>query len=182
MVGGAHLSPRYGGTVALIEEDGWPIAARVAMVSDSDTPEAIAQRLGAGVAGFAAAFTRVHPDIVVVLGDRIEMLAAAAAALPLTIPVAHIHGGEVTEGVIDEQVRHAITKLAHLHFAATPEYARRIRQMGEEPWRVHATGAPGLDRFGTMPLLSRDALRDRLGLTLRGATVLVGYHPVTLEP
>ena len=181
VVGGAHLSPRYGETVELIEKDGWPIAARVAMVSDRDTPEAIARTLGAGVAGFAAAFARVRPDIVVVLGDRFEMLAAAAAALPLTIPVAHIHGGEVTEGVIDEQIRHAITKLAHLHFAATAEYARRIRQMGEEPWRVHTTGAPGLDRFGTMSLLSRDVLGERLGLTLRGGTVLVSYHPVTLE-
>ena len=128
------------------------------------------------------AFERGGPDLIVLLGDRLEMLAAALAALPLTIPVAHLHGGEVTEGAIDEQARHAITKLAHLHFPAAEPYARRIRQMGEEPWRVHCAGAPGLDRFAQRAALSREELARRLGLPLRRPTLLVTFHPVTLEP
>src|SRR6185503_16992216 len=146
-VAGAHLSPRFGETVGAIEADGWPISARVETIGASDAAVEVAAGTGAGVAGFARAFAAGRPDLIVVLGDRAEMLAAAVAALPLAIPVAHLHGGEVTEGAIDEQARHAITKLAHLHFPAAEPYARRIRQMGEEPWRVHCVGAPGLDRF-----------------------------------
>src|SRR5262245_31368328 len=118
LVGGAHLDRRFGLTVRAIEADGWPIAARVAMVVESDTPLAVATAAGRGVEGFAAALAGLRADLVVVLGDRLEMLAAAMAALPLAIPVAHVHGGEVTEGAIDEQARHALTKLAHLHFVA----------------------------------------------------------------
>ncbi|HLF50430.1 MAG TPA: UDP-N-acetylglucosamine 2-epimerase [Methylomirabilota bacterium] len=180
-VAGAHLSPRFGRTVSAIEADGWPITERVEMVGESDAPEAIAAAAGRGVAGFAAALARSRPDLLVVLGDRLEMLSAALAALPLTIPVAHIHGGEVTEGAIDEQVRHAITKLAHLHFPAAELYARRIRQMGEEPWRVHSCGAPGLDRFSKLAGLPRDVLARKIGLPLRRPTLLVTFHPVTLE-
>ncbi len=180
-VAGAHLAARFGTTANLIARDGWTIAARVECTEDADTPEAVARSLGRAVTGFADALARARPDLLVVLGDRFEMLGAALAALPLAVPVAHLHGGEITEGVIDEQVRHALTKVSHLHFAATAEYARRILQMGEEPWRVHVSGAPGLDRFRTMRYLSRADLGERLGLALRGPTLLVTFHPVTLD-
>src|SRR5258705_9078391 len=146
-VAGAHLSPRFGETVSAIEADGWPISARVETTGASDAAVEVAAGTGAGVVGFARAFAAGRPDLVVLLGDRAEMLAAAVAALPLAIPVAHLHGGEVTEGAIDEQARHAITKLAHLHFPAAEPYARRIRQMGEESWRGHRAGAPPLRPF-----------------------------------
>jgi UDP-hydrolysing UDP-N-acetyl-D-glucosamine 2-epimerase len=181
LVAAGHLSPRFGRTADLIARDGWTITAEVDCTEDSDRPDAVARSFGRAVTGFADALVRARPDVLVVLGDRFEMLGAALAALPLVIPVAHLHGGEVTEGVIDEQVRHALTKVSHLHFAATPEYARRIRQMGEEPWRVHMSGAPGLDRFRTMRYLSREELAERLGLPLRGPTILVTFHPVSLD-
>src|SRR6266850_2187156 len=146
-IAGSHLSRRFGGTGDLVAADGWPVAARVDMGIDDDAPAAIAEATGRGVTGFAAEFARRRPDILVVLGDRYEMLSAAIAALPFALPVAHLHGGEITEGAIDEQIRHAITKLAHLHFAAAAPYAARLRQLGEEPWRVHCVGAPGLDRL-----------------------------------
>lgn len=181
-VAGGHLSKRLGGTVSRIEADGWTITDRVETLDESDAPEDLAVGAGAGVAGFARAFARHRPDLVVVLGDRIEMLAAAVAALPLTIPVAHIHGGEVTEGAIDEQIRHAMTKLSHLHFPAAEPFARRILQMGEEPWRVHCCGAPGLDRLPRLAIVPRAELAARVGLPLRKPTLLVTLHPVTLEP
>jgi UDP-N-acetylglucosamine 2-epimerase (non-hydrolysing) len=181
-VAGAHLSPRFGSTVRAIEADGWPITARIETTGDSDAAVDVAAGAGAGVTGFARAFARGRPDVIVLLGDRVEMLAAAVAALPLAIPVAHLHGGEVTEGAIDEQARHAITKLAHLHFPAAEPYARRLRQMGEEPWRVHCVGAPGLDRFARQAAMPREELARRIGLPLRRPTLLVTFHPVTLEP
>src|SRR5882724_848955 len=180
-VAGAHLSPRFGETVSAIEADGWPVSARVETTGASDAAVDVAAGTGAGVVGFARAFAAGRPDLVVLLGDRAEMLAAAVAALPLAIPVAHLHGGEVTEGAIDEQARHAITKLAHLHFPAAEPYARRLRQMGEESWRVHCVGAPGLDRLPRRATLSRADLAARLGLPLRRPTMLVTFHPVTLE-
>src|SRR5437867_6526011 len=179
-VGGGHLVERFGATVRLIEADGFKIAERVPMHEDSDAPEAVAHALGRGVSGFADALTRTRPDLLVVLGDRFEMLAAVLAALPLALPVAHLHGGEVTEAAIDEQCRHAISKLAHLHFPAAEPFARRLRQMGEEAWRVHCCGAPGLDRFGSLDYLPRPALAERLGLPLRRPAVLVTFHPPTL--
>jgi UDP-hydrolysing UDP-N-acetyl-D-glucosamine 2-epimerase len=178
---GAHLSSGLGETVRAIEGDGFPIAERVAIPVESDAAADLAAAAGAGLAGFARAFARHRPDLVVVLGDRLEMLSAAVAALPLTIPVAHVHGGEVTEGAIDEQIRHAITKLSHLHFPAAEPFARRILQMGEEPWRVHCVGAPGLDRLPRLAVLSRADLAARVGLPLRTPTLLVTLHPVTLE-
>jgi UDP-N-acetylglucosamine 2-epimerase (non-hydrolysing) len=180
-VAGAHLSPRFGRTVSAIEADGWPIAERIEACAESDRPGDIAAAAGAAAGGFARALARAHPDLLVVLGDRIEMLAAAMAALPLTVPVAHIHGGEITEGAIDEQARHAITKLSHLHFPAAEPYARRILQMGEEPWRVHCCGSPGLDRLGRLASVPRQELARRLGLPLARPTLLVTFHPVTLE-
>jgi UDP-hydrolysing UDP-N-acetyl-D-glucosamine 2-epimerase len=178
---GMHLAPEFGLTVRDIEADGLPIAARIEMLGGADTPEAVASATGRGVAGFGAAFARQRPDLLVVLGDRFEMLAAAVAALPFALPVAHIHGGEVSEGAMDNQIRHAITKLAHLHFASAESHARRIAGMGEEPWRIHTVGAPGLDRLATTELLSRSALARELGLPEAGPWLLVTFHPVTLE-
>jgi UDP-hydrolysing UDP-N-acetyl-D-glucosamine 2-epimerase len=181
-VAGGHLSKRLGATVRGIEADGWTVTDRVETMGKSDAPEDVAAGAGIGIAGFASAFARRRPDLVVVLGDRIEMLSAAVAALPLTIPVAHVHGGEVTEGAIDEQIRHAMTKLSHLHFPAAEVFAKRILQMGEEAWRVHCCGAPGLDRLARMAVVPRAELAARVGLPLRKPTVLVTLHPVTLEP
>lgn len=180
-VGGMHLSEAFGRTVDLIEREGWPIAERIEMLEPSDAPEAIATSIGRGVAGFGRAYARHRPDLVVVLGDRFEMLSAAAAALPFVLPVAHLHGGEVTEGAIDNQIRHAITKCAHLHFVSAEPHARRILAMGEEPWRIHNVGAPGLDRIRTTRLLSRDELARRLDLARDDRWLIVTYHPATLE-
>jgi UDP-hydrolysing UDP-N-acetyl-D-glucosamine 2-epimerase len=181
-VAGGHLSPRFGRTVEAIEADGWPVTDRIETAVASDAPADVAAAAGAGVAGFARAFARGRPDLIVLLGDRLEMLSAAVAALPLAIPVAHLHGGELTRGAIDEQARHAITKLAHLHFPAAEPYARRILQMGEEPWRVRCCGAPGLDRLARLPSLPRAELARKIGLPLRRPTLIVTFHPVTLEP
>ena len=174
-VGGAHLSARQGMTVTEIEAEGFPIASRVDHLETGDDPESVAVSMGRGTAGFARALAHDRPDILVALGDRFEMHAAALAALPLKIPVAHIHGGELTEGAMDDALRHSLTKLSHLHFVATEEYRRRVIQLGEEPWRVTISGAPGLDNLGETPLLSSRALSvpDRF--------LLVTFHPVTLE-
>jgi UDP-hydrolysing UDP-N-acetyl-D-glucosamine 2-epimerase len=180
-IAGMHLSADFGCTVKEIEAQGWPIAERIAMLEPGDTPEAIAASTGRGIAGFAGAYVRQRPDLVVVLGDRFEMLAAAVAALPFALPVAHIHGGEASEGAMDNQIRHAITKLAHLHFASAPEHGKRIAAMGEEDWRIHVVGAPGLDRLRTVGLLSRDEVAAALGLPPERPWLLVTFHPVTLE-
>lgn len=180
IVGGAHLSPQYGNTVAQIEADGFEISKRVHMLLSDDSPEAIATSIGVGVMNFAAAYSSVQPEILVLLGDRFEMLAAAIAALPLRLPIAHIHGGEVTQGAIDDGIRHAITKLSHLHFAAAPAYANRIQQMGEDPERVFVTGSPIVDAILAEPIISKHELENELGAELDDA-LLVTYHPVTLE-
>ena len=180
-VAGMHLSADFGSTAGSIEALGWQIAERVAMLEPGDTPEAIAASTGRGVVGFASAYARQRPDLLVVLGDRFEMLAAAVAALPFALPVAHIHGGEASEGAMDNQIRHAITKLAHLHFASAPEHGRRIAAMGEEDWRIHVVGAPGLDRLHTVGLLPRDEVAAALALPPERPWLLVTFHPVTLE-
>lgn len=180
-VAGAHLDPAFGSTVREIEADGFAIAERLPLPGGGDSPEAIAASTGRGVEAFARAFARGRPDLLVVLGDRFEMLAAAVAALPFALPVAHIHGGEVSEGAMDNQIRHAITKLAHLHFASAAPHARRIAQMGEEAWRIHTVGGPGLDRITARPALSREALASELDLPAAGPWLLVTFHPVTLE-
>ena len=147
LVTGMHLSPEFGMTVNAIEEDGFNIDDRIEMLLSSDSPTGIATSIGIGTVGFAQAFAKSHVDLLLVLGDRYEMYAGAIAALPFRMPIAHIHGGEVTEGAIDESIRHAITKMSHLHFVSTEVYARRIIQMGEEPWRVTVSGAPSLDNI-----------------------------------
>src|SRR6266581_3621827 len=161
-VGGMHLAPEFGNTIREIEADGIPVAERIEMLEKGDTPEAVAISTGRGV-------------------ERFEMLAAAVAALPFALPVAHIHGGEVSEGAIDNQIRHAITKLAHVHFASAAPHARRIARMGEEAWRIHTTGAPGLDRIRPSELLTRGEVAAALGLPAAGPWLIVTFHPVTLE-
>jgi UDP-hydrolysing UDP-N-acetyl-D-glucosamine 2-epimerase len=181
LVSGMHLSPAHGFTVRGIEEDGFAIAERIEMLLSSDTPQGVSKSMGVGVLGFAQAFERWRPDILMVLGDRFEMHAAALAALPFRIPVAHLSGGELTEGAIDDSLRHSLTKLSHLHFPSTAEYARRIVQLGEEPWRVVVAGEPSLDQLSTMQLLTRPELEERFSLHLGRPFVLVTFHPVTLE-
>ncbi|MCD4672272.1 MAG: UDP-N-acetylglucosamine 2-epimerase [Anaerolineaceae bacterium] len=181
IVSGMHLSPHYGATVQAIEDEGFAVDERVEMLLSSDSPEGVAKSMGLGTIGFAQAYAHSRPDILLVLGDRFEMHAAALAALPFNIPVAHIHGGEVTEGAMDEALRHAITKLSHLHFTSTERYARRVIQLGEEPWRVIVSGAPGLDNLNTVSLLSVTELEKRFGLRIDEPPLLVTFHPVTLE-
>jgi UDP-hydrolysing UDP-N-acetyl-D-glucosamine 2-epimerase len=179
-VTGMHLSPDFGLTIREVERD-FEITERVEMLVASDTPEAISKSVGLGVIGFAQTYTRHRPDILLVLGDRFETLAAVTAALPFAIPVAHICGGEATEGAIDDAIRHSITKMSHLHFVALEEYRRRVIQMGEEPWRVTVSGEPGLDNITTVPQLSLAELETRIGMTLEPAPLLVTFHPATLE-
>ncbi len=181
IVGGMHLSPAFGRTVTAIEEDGFPIADRVDMLLSSDTPAAVAKSMGLAAIGFAQCFENRRPDLLILLGDLSLMHAAAVAALPFRIPVAHVHGGEITEGAMDDALRHSISKMSHLHFVSTAEYARRLVQMGEEPWRVTVSGAPSLDNLKDLPLLDRAALEARYGLHLSRPPLMVTFHPVTLE-
>jgi len=181
IVSGAHLSPEFGWTVNEIAKAGFEVHERVDMLTSSDTPPAIAKSMGLGVIGFAQAYERLKPDMLMVLGDRFEMHAAAVAAVPFRIPIAHIHGGELTQGAIDDAFRHSITKCSHLHFVATDEYAARVIQMGEEPWRVTVSGAPALDNLHSMKLLPVEELCERVGLSDEKRPLMVTYHPVTLQ-
>ena len=181
-VTGAHLEAAFGATVAAIKADGYPIAARVPMRLKDDTPAGIARSMALGLAGFGAAFARLRPQLVVVLGDRYEILAAAQAALLANIPIAHIAGGDLTEGAYDDAMRHALTKMSHLHFVTNPASGRRVVQMGEDPRRVHVVGSPGLDNLKRLKLLGRAALERALGARLRARNLLVTFHPVTLAP
>jgi UDP-N-acetylglucosamine 2-epimerase (non-hydrolysing)/GDP/UDP-N,N'-diacetylbacillosamine 2-epimerase (hydrolysing) len=174
-----HLSPAQGETVRAIEADGFPVADRVDMLLAADTPGAVARGIGLGTTGFAQSFERTRPDILLVVGDRCELLSVACAALPFGIPLAHVSGGEITEGAFDEQVRHALTKMSHLHFVAMPECADRVVRMGEEPWRVTVTGDPALDAVCHLPRLPRAELAARLGVPLAPPVVVATYHPVT---
>lgn len=177
---GMHLSPEFGLTYQQIESDGFDIDAKIEMLLSADTPVAVTKSLGLGVIGFADALDRLSPDIVLVLGDRFEILAAAQAAMLACIPLAHIHGGETSEGAFDEGIRHAISKMAHWHFVAAEPYRQRVVQLGEDPQRVFNVGAPGLDHLLRTPLLSRDELEQLLGMHLGQPLLLVTYHPVTL--
>lgn len=177
---GMHLSTEFGLTYREIEEDGIRIDAKVEMLLASDTPVGIAKSIGLGVIGIAEALDRLKPQVVVVLGDRFEALAAAQAALVARIPVAHIHGGESSEGAYDESIRHAITKISQWHFVAASPYRSRVIQLGESPDRVYEFGAPGLDRLRDIEWLGRDALEASLGLRLGTPLFAVTYHPATL--
>jgi GDP/UDP-N,N'-diacetylbacillosamine 2-epimerase (hydrolysing) len=178
---GSHLSPEFGLTYREIEEDGHRIDARVEVLLSSDSATAVTKAVGLGLIGFGDAFARLAPDIVVVLGDRYEILAAAAAAMICRIPLAHLHGGELSEGAIDEAIRHSVTKMSHLHFVAAEPYRRRVVQLGEHPNRVFMVGGLGVDGIRRTKLLERPALEAALGFTLRPRNLLVTFHPVTLE-
>jgi UDP-N-acetylglucosamine 2-epimerase (non-hydrolysing)/GDP/UDP-N,N'-diacetylbacillosamine 2-epimerase (hydrolysing) len=178
---GMHLSRAFGMTVDEIERDGFAVARRVDMLLASDTPVGTAKSIGLGVIGMADALDGLRPDLVLVLGDRFEILAAVQACLVLRIPVAHIAGGDTTEGAFDESIRHAITKMSHLHLVTNEQAARRVRQMGEDPARVQVVGSPGLDQLVREPLLDRAALEASLGARLAVRNLLVTFHPVTLS-
>ncbi len=177
---GAHLLTHFGETVKDIEADGFAIDARVDMLLASDAPASVARSVGLGVLGMTDALERLAPDIVVVLGDRFETLAAAQAALFLHIPLAHIHGGERTEGVVDEAIRHAITKMSHLHFVAADEYRNRVIQMGEEPERVFTVGAMAADAIARLDLMDKPALERDLDIDLGERYFMVTYHPAAM--
>lgn len=179
---GMHLAPEFGLTFRSIETDGFRIDRTVEMLQTADGDTAVAKSVGVGLVAFSDVFEELRPDIVVLLGDRFELLSPAVAAFVARIPIAHIHGGETSQGAIDEGVRHAVTKLASLHFAATETYRRRIIQMGEDPDRVFAFGAPGLDALRHLTLLTRAELETHLGFSLDTPSAIVTYHPVTLEP
>lgn len=178
---GQHLSPEFGLTYKNIEKDGFSIDAKVEMLLSSDTPVGIAKSVGLGTIGFADALDRLKPDIMVLLGDRFEALSAAQAAMLLRIPIAHLHGGEATEGLIDEAIRHSITKMALLHFTSAEVYRRRVIQLGESPDRVFNFGAIGLDNIKKLSLLSREEFEQQTGFKFRRTNFLVTYHPVTLS-
>lgn len=182
VVTGTHLEDRHGNTVSQIEADGFAIDARVPMDLTADDPASLARAMAMGLTGTVEALERLRPDMLMLLGDRFETLALAEAAMVSGVPIAHIGGGDVTEGAIDEGIRHAITKLCHLHLATHEDAARRIIRMGEAPDRVHVVGNPGLDQLTRRPPLSRDALEASLGRPLGARNLLVTFHPVTLLP
>ncbi|NBO18960.1 MAG: UDP-N-acetylglucosamine 2-epimerase (hydrolyzing) [Proteobacteria bacterium] len=177
---GMHLSPEFGLTYQDIEQDGFQIDRKVEMLTSSDTAVGIAKSMGLGLIGFADALNELHPDLIVVLGDRFEILAAVAAALCARIPVLHLHGGEVTEGALDESMRHAITKMSHVHCVATEEYRQRVIQLGEQPERVHCVGGLGVDAIRRIRLMDRDELEAALDFKFRDKNLLVTFHPATL--
>lgn len=178
---GMHLAPEFGKTIDCIKEDGFEINEAVESLLSGDSFAAVAKSVGLGLIGFADAFSRQHLDLVVVLGDRFEIFAAASAAMFLRLPLAHIHGGELTEGAIDESIRHAITKMSHLHFTSTEVYRQRVIQMGEDRERVFNVGAPGLDLAAAAKKISRLELIDALKFPFMNRNILMTYHPETLD-
>lgn len=180
-VTGMHLAPQYGNTWQAIEADGFAIDEKIETVGAGNSAVDIARSIGAGVAGFGEALRRLAPDLLLVLGDRYEIFAAAQAAAMANIPIAHIAGGDTTEGAVDEVIRHSLTKMSHLHFTTSNTARRRVIQMGENPARVFNTGSPGLDTLRQMALLTRAELEQSLGVKLRGRNFLITFHPATLE-
>lgn len=180
IVMGPHLSPEFGQTVQEIEKDGFPIAWRLECLLSSDRDVGMAKSIGVATLGLADLFGAMRPDLLLLIADRYEMLAPACAALALRIPIAHIEGGEISEGAIDDAVRNALTKMSHIHFTSTSAARQRVIAMGEEAWRVHRAGAPSLDHLRRRKLLTREELESTLQLDLSVPTVLVAYHPVTL--
>jgi len=181
VVTGMHLSEEFGNTYQQIEKDGFNIDKKVDITLTSDTEVAISKSMGLGVIGFAEVFNKLHPDLIVVLGDRFEIFSAVSAAMIAKIPVAHLHGGEATEGLIDEPIRHSITKMSHLHFAATDEYRNRIIQIGEQPDRVFNVGGLGIDNIIKLKLLSKADFENAINFELGEKNILITFHPVTLE-
>jgi GDP/UDP-N,N'-diacetylbacillosamine 2-epimerase (hydrolysing) len=181
IVTGTHLSPLYGETYKEIVDDGIKIDRKIEILNADNSSKGIVESVGLGINGFHAAFKDLKPDLVLVLGDRFEMFAAATAAHIGLIPLAHIHGGEITEGVIDDAFRHAITKMSQLHFVSTKEYAARVIQLGEQPSTVHVTGGLGVDALSNLKLLSKSELQSKLGFQLGEKNLLITFHPTTLE-
>ena len=181
VVTGMHLSPEFGLTYTEIEGDGFHIDRKVEMLLSSDTPVGLSKSMGVGMIGFADALSEVKPDLLLVLGDRYEIFAAVSAAMVARIPVAHLHGGETTEGAFDEAIRHSITKMSHFHFVAAEEYRKRVIQLGEHPERVFQIGGLGVDNILKMKLLEREELEVALGFEFREKNLLITFHPVTLE-
>jgi UDP-N-acetylglucosamine 2-epimerase (non-hydrolysing)/GDP/UDP-N,N'-diacetylbacillosamine 2-epimerase (hydrolysing) len=177
---GPHLSPEFGNTISEIEREGFPIKARIECLLSSDTDTGMAKTIGIAILSLADMLSSWRPDLMLLIADRYEMMAPACAALALRIPIAHIEGGEISQGAIDDQVRNALTKLAHIHFTSTATARRRVIAMGEEPWRVHHAGAPSLDHLRRSKLLSRAALEKRLNLKLAVSSILAAWHPVTI--
>ena len=178
---GAHLSPEFGNTIREVEKDGFPIIARIECLLSSDTDTGMAKTIGLATLGLADTLSSWRPDLILLIADRYEMLAPASVALALRIPIAHIEGGEVSQGAIDDAVRNALTKLAHIHFTSTELARKRIIAMGEEPWRVHRAGAPSLDHLRRSRLFTAEELERDLNLDLSQPGILVAYHPVTIE-
>ena len=177
---GSHLSPEFGNTIQELEKDGFEIAARIECLLSSDTDVGMAKTIGNATLSLADLLGHMRPDVLLLIADRYEMLAPATVALALRIPIAHIEGGEISEGAIDDAVRNALTKMSHVHFTSTEEARRRVIAMGEEEWRVHRAGAPSLDHLRRTELLTKDQIERHLRLNLNGPTVLVSYHPVTI--
>jgi len=177
---GPHLSPEFGHTFREVEKDGFAIDARVECLLSSDTDVGMAKTLGVAVLGLADVFGKMRPDLLLLIADRYEMLAPASVALTLRIPIAHIEGGEISEGAIDDAVRNALTKMSHIHFTSTHAARQRVIEMGEEEWRVHRAGAPSLDHLRRQKLLTREETATRLQLDLSNPPILVAIHPVTL--
>jgi len=178
---GMHLSPEFGSTYQKIENDGFIINEKVEMLLSSDTPSAISKSTGLGMIGFADAFNDLKPDLLIVLGDRYEIFAATTVAMFAKIPIAHIHGGETTQGAFDEAIRHSITKMAWWHFVATEEYKNRVIQLGESPSRVYNVGGLGVDSIQKSNLLSKKELTNKMGIKFSKKNLLITYHSVTLE-
>ncbi|WP_407370244.1 UDP-N-acetylglucosamine 2-epimerase [Carnobacterium sp.] len=181
LVTGMHLSPEFGLTYKLIEAEGYTINEKVDILLSSDTPVGISKSMGLGMIGFSESFERLQPDMLVLLGDRYETFVAATAASVARIPIAHLHGGETTEGAFDEAFRHAITKMSWLHFTSAEEYRKRVIQLGESPERVFNVGAIGIENIRKMPLMGKDELEKNLGIVFQKDLLLVTFHPVTLE-
>ena len=178
---GSHLSPEFGYTIQEIERDGFTVAARIECLLSSDSDVGMAKTIGVATLSLADLLGQMRPDLLLLIADRYELLAPAAVALALRIPIAHIEGGEITEGAIDDAVRNALTKMSHIHFTSTHAARQRIISMGEEEWRVHRAGAPSLDHLRRQMLFSREELESRLQIDLRQSTILVAYHPVTIH-
>lgn len=181
LVTGAHLSPEFGLTYKHIESDGYLIDAKVEMLLSSDTPEGITKSMGLGMIGYSEAFKQLSPNLLIILGDRYEMLALASTALIFRIPIGHIHGGELTEGAYDDSIRHTITKMSAIHFTSTEAYRKRVIQLGEHPDRVFNVGAIGLDNLKSMQLISKEQLEKDLNIRLKKYNYLICFHPETLS-
>jgi UDP-N-acetylglucosamine 2-epimerase (non-hydrolysing)/GDP/UDP-N,N'-diacetylbacillosamine 2-epimerase (hydrolysing) len=177
---GSHLSPEFGNTVQEIEKDGLEIDSRIECLLSSDSDVGMAKTIGMAVLGLADRLGQLRPDLLLLIADRYEMLAPASVALALRIPTAHIEGGEVSEGAIDDAVRNALTKMSHIHFTSTHGARERVIAMGEEEWRVHRAGAPSIDHLHRQTLMTKEQIEKRISVDLRLATVLVAYHPVTI--